>query len=1090
MVNKGGRRMRPSWLLLSLLLGLASGSLLGVPAAAGAPQEPSLELVSNGGFEERGDGALPPGWQIFAGEPGHQLRFDRGTPRQRGAVFTIVDDSRRQGYGLRSTPVPAEPGLTYQASAWARAEEGGRAYLYLDFWNNEKKRVLHQTASTDRSEWQRLSVSLQAPPEAAWVSVILYSTSTDMGLAQFDDVSLRPLRFADLTAELKSGDDQLDFRPADGSVVTTNPPSFVWLPVPGASHYTLEYSTDPHFPPAETIRIGNLDISVYTPSAPLDADRTWYWRVYAVNQRGESSAPARTRAFRISPSAALFALPPLEEVRQRIPRAHPRLFVTPDSLAAFRQKKDSELLYRLLWQRISSQAAVLAVADLPPEPPHARPGGVWDVGLWRQYSLAVKATDDLETLAFAYLLTGDRRLGEAARRWMLHIASWDPKGATSAAVNDEASMPILLKLSRAYTWAYDILTPEDRKVIQNVMRVRGNEAYRLLKERPFESRPYASHAGRSLGFLGEAAIAFLGDFPEAQEWLDYVIRIFYAVYPAWGGDSGGWAEGHAYWTSYMNRVLWFVDALQVATRLSLYDKPFFRNTGTFKLYTQPPYSKMGPFGDFADEPPNQTSANVMAHLARVYGNPYYQWYAEQLGTVVEMGVMGYIRAVLHPPKGLRGQAPVDLPSSAYFPDVGWVVFHKQLGRRDDAIQFMFKSSPYGSYSHSLADQNTFTLEAYGMPLAISSGYRPWYGSNHHMGWTKTTQAHNGILVNGQGQTVQSLAAKGRISGFLHGESFDYTAGDASRAYGQLLPRYLRHVVYVRPDLFVLFDDLKAAKPSTYGWLLHAYYPFAIDPQAGHLHLDAKSAQLDVWLWSSQPLTFSQTNQFAVPLDEPLNKPEQWHLNATTREAAGQAYFLAVLAPGKGQSRREVTLQRPPVTGGQGIRLTDATSTTLLLFRSQQETSPAQPAGMQADGLWVDGMVGGWLIRSDAPATQLTESSDASPEARHLGLLLVSGRGLRSASGYGLTATQPVDAELTISIRPHQAVELRGTLVTPAGPGSEPVEVVLQLPGLSEVATVTSSAPLLDWRLEGGRLHLLLAPGTHQVRVIAQPVSSL
>src|SRR5690606_17728719 len=148
-----------------------------------------------------------------------------------------------------------------------------------------------------------------------------------------------------------------------------------------------------------------------------------------------------------------------------------------------------------------------------------------------------------------------------ARRWMLHIAGWDPAGSTSWAGNTESSMPILYKLSRAYTWAHSALSDNDRRVIQEVMRLRGNEAYRVLKRIPYESKPYASHPGRMLGFLGEAAIAFHGEIPEAEAWFDYILRIFYAIYPAWGGDAGGWAEGHAYWTSYMNRVLWFVDAL-------------------------------------------------------------------------------------------------------------------------------------------------------------------------------------------------------------------------------------------------------------------------------------------------------------------------------------------------------------------------------------------------------------------------------------------------------------------------------------------------------------------------------------------------
>ncbi|HEX6972225.1 MAG TPA: DUF4962 domain-containing protein, partial [Limnochordia bacterium] len=735
------------------------------------------------------------------------------------------------------------------------------------------------------------------------------------------------------------------------------------------------------------------ELSIYTPPAILDPDATWYWRVRAVDARGEASPPTHTRAFRIAPDAVPFPLPPLEEVRARIPTAHPRLFVRPESVAALREKDRTDPLFRVLGDQIERRARALLTATLPDEPPHASPGGVWDVNLWREYRITVRATDDMETLAFAYLLTGDPEFAAAARRWMLHIAAWDPRGATSAAVNDESSMPILYKMSRAYTWIYDALSPADRQTIREVMRIRGNEAYEILKRRPFESRPYGSHAGRSLGFLGEAAIAFLGEIPEAADWFDYVVRIFFAVYPAWGKEPGGWAEGHAYWTSYMNRVIWFVDALKVATGLDLYQKPFFRNTGMFKLYTQPPYSKMGPFGDFADRGPTAGDGNVMAHFAAVYRDPYYKWYADQLAAAIESGVMGYLRAALYERRGLAGKAPLDLPSSAYFPDIGWVVFHKRLGEARDSIQFMFKSSPYGSFSHSLADQNTFTLEAYGSPLAISSGYRPWYGSKHHMGWTKTTQAHNGILVDGVGQIVQSLSAKGQITGFLHGQSFDYTAGEAAQAYGGRLERFTRHVVYIRPDVFVLFDDLRALAPSTYQWLLHAYHPMTIDPAAGRIHLDGGEAELDVHLWSSQPLAYSQTDQFAVPLDEPLDKPVQWHLQASTRSEAEAAYFAAVLVPAKAGSPRPVRVEPIDAEAGEGLRLLDGAGETTLLFRTGE-------GRLAAGGLEIEGNVGGrrrW--------------GDAAPGA--VGVLLVDGTAWRTAEGWALTSSVPIDVELTV-----------------------------------------------------------------------------
>jgi len=1049
------------------------------------------ELLTNPGFEMQEPGSMAPGWQVFQGSFGKQLVFENHPVYEGDWSFAIHDTSPNNGYGLRSVLLPASPGQEYEASVMAMTEQGGLAYLHLEFLDADEKRIKNRSVFTPSPDWQELKVTMEAPEGTAWVSIILYSKVNITGIARYDNASLTLISEDTWTGgsvDLKADADTLDYSPADGAVVTTNPPSFVWIPVTGAQSYILEYTTDPEFTPSHTVTVPDIDISIYTPAELLDNTKTWYWRVRAVDRRGNSSPPSVARAFKIDVHAVSLPLPPLSEVRAQIPTSHPRLFVRPENLAEWRQKPNSgDLLYEVLWNSLKTKAFNALYEGLPAEPAHCQPHGVLDVNLWREYSITVNATETMELLAFAYMMTGDKDFGKAARRWMLHLASWDPSpnGATSAAVNDESSMPILLQMSRAYTWAYDALTPEDREVIRNVMRIRGNEAYQILREElKYESRPYRSHAGRSLGFLGEAAIAFMGEIPEAQEWFDYIVRIFYAIYPAWGKDPGGWAEGHSYWTSYMNRVTWFVDALREATGLDLFQKAFFKNTGTFKLYTQPPYSKMGPFGDLSDRGPTPDAGVVMNLFAAVYNNPYYKWYAEKMGFTAELRVMGYIRAILHDSRGISSKAPIDLPPSTYFPDIGWAVFHKQMGgEANDSIQFMFKSSPYGSFSHSFADQNTFTLEAYGEPLAISSGYRPWYASQHHRYWTKTTQAHNGVLVDGKGQQEQSLAAKGRIIGFLNGESFDYTAGEAHTAYGPArLELYLRHVVYIRPDIFVLYDDLKAPKASTYSWLLHSYHQMSIEEegQMGHIRLEAEKAYLDTYLWADSPLSYSQTNQFAVPLDEPMDKPEQWHLMATTKDAKPEGSFLAVLSPGKKdaagkeqeQAGQPKFLVEKVAAGeaGEGVRLQ--------IFGAEEGAAGAAAGPEEALVLFRRGEAPGVLEvgedRSDAVVAAWRERGDDT-----YGLLVADGTFWHSGFGYNLDSEALISAELTFS-----RTCINGTILHPDVLGSKPYEVALRLPDGkgAAVKSVSSSHQLLDWSLAGDTLLLILAPGEHKLTV--------
>ncbi|MBE3577626.1 MAG: DUF4962 domain-containing protein [Limnochordales bacterium] len=755
--------------------------------------------------------------------------------------------------------------------------------------------------------------------------------------------------------------------PAAGTVVMTNPPSFVWEPIREAVSYRLTLRA--------THLAGNsytftTDLPIFTPPIELDPAQTWEWSVEGLDRTGRVIGNVPVWTFRIAPDAVSFALPPLAEVINRVPRQHPRLFVRPDvppdhphSLAQLRAKRTSPLAASI-WAELYDEALRLAREEpLPAEPPHCRPGGVWDVKIWREaYIQGYNLTDKLEKLAFAYLISENREIGEAARRWALTIASWPatgPEAATSAEVMDECSMPILVKLSRTFTWCYDLFTPEERRLLRQCLLVRGEDHYQLLRRHEYHIRPWDSHQGRSLGFLGEAAIALLWE-PESEaepapsrtavRWFDYLLRIFFAVYPAWGGEPGGWAEGNSYWRAYMDWALWFVDVLSIATGLDLYRKPFFRNTGYFKLYNQPPYSKMGPFGDFAEMPPKVQDAHVMAHLARIYRNGYFQWYADWFAQHVpnsrQRGVMGYIRAGESVPPA----SPSQLPPARCFPDIGWAILHTDLANPDNNVHFMLKSSPYGSFSHSFADQNAFTLEAYGSPLATSSGYRPWYGSPHHMQYTKQTQAHNSILVNGQGQIAQSLAAKGKIAAFYHGPRWDYIRGDATQAYGQIadpaggppatLTRFWRHVLFLRPDIFVIYDELSVAPGgATFTWLLHSYVRMYVDEERRIVTVPAEKAVLNVYfLLPAQDrdfagLKFELTDQFPVPLDsvvldEPDNKPNQWHLRVTTMTPRPREHFLTVLQvcrpcqgnAGAAASARSCPAELLPAEGGFALWL--------------------------------------------------------------------------------------------------------------------------------------------------------------------------
>ena len=111
--------------------------------------------------------------------------------------------------------------------------------------------------------------------------------------------------------------------------MAVNPPSITWVHERDAASYDLEWSRRADFSAAEAAR--GLPWSVYTHDRAL-APGTYYWRYRITPIKGAPSAWSRTRSFRIPAEAVEFPKPTMAQLRARIPRRHPRLFVTAEEL--------------------------------------------------------------------------------------------------------------------------------------------------------------------------------------------------------------------------------------------------------------------------------------------------------------------------------------------------------------------------------------------------------------------------------------------------------------------------------------------------------------------------------------------------------------------------------------------------------------------------------------------------------------------------------------------------------------------------------------------------------------------------------------
>ncbi|MBL7219879.1 MAG: heparinase II/III family protein, partial [Phycisphaerae bacterium] len=246
--------------------------------------------------------------------------------------------------------------------------------------------------------------------------------------------------------------------------------------------------------------------------------------------------------------------------------------------------------------------------------------------------------------------------------------------------------------------------------------------------------------------------------------------------------------------------------------------------------------------------------------------------------------------------GVKPKVPSDLPPARVFPAVGLASMHTALGEKDKDIALLFRSSPFGSVSHGHADQNAFTVDAFGRGLALATGFYPWYSSPHHHQWTRDTRAVCSVLVDGKGQVVRSWKARGRIVAFKNTKGYDYVAGEAAEAYGGRLKRFRRQIVHVRGGVFVIYDDLVASKPSTFQWLLHAHDQIGVEGRVLRVRRDP--AAMDVHMLLPQQSTVSQHDKYTPEPESHKHKrrnyEKTWHLSVSTKRPELSERFLNVL----------------------------------------------------------------------------------------------------------------------------------------------------------------------------------------------------
>jgi len=584
---------------------------------------------------------------------------------------------------------------------------------------------------------------------------------------------------------------------------------------------------------------------------------------------------------------------------------HPRSI----GLSALRAKAASDPdIERALLQQIRTWSVEPLPAEPTVWPDQLPPGQERDAQMQTIQNLAFGEESKVLPAALAWLATGSTQALNEAKRRALNLARWNTQGATGYRAHDQAGRSIAWTLALAYDWLYPELGEAGRARLAAAIGDRlgdimGRGPFGLDDGRRIDVFPYDSHGAVTLARVSAICAVMAGVAPQFDRCFRNTVPRYLKRPVPWGRDDGGYANGTAYgqWdTTYTHLVVWGL--LRESLGVDLTKTPWAQGYGKFIAYFLPPGAPTGMFGDGAEKGERSVWATQAKAYAATVPSPLTDWYARQQFGEDETS-LPLLLAPYRDWSKTPTRIPADTSNAILIPSIGWVAMHSDLADRGRTSVY-FKSSPYGSFSHSHADQNSFVINAQGQPLAIDSGYYDYYNSPHWKGWYKQTRAHNAITFDGgQGQMHDTLAAKGKITQFETTPTFDLVTGDATQAYGGALTRAVRAMVYVRPGTLLVFDSLASATPRTWEWNIHAMETMKVTGRRS-IEIDKEGERLCVEVLSGPNVEFSQTDQFtAAPRGA---YPKQWHGAFRSTARSRDFRMLTLLSVGCEHPAVEVT----------------------------------------------------------------------------------------------------------------------------------------------------------------------------------------
>ncbi len=548
------------------------------------------------------------------------------------------------------------------------------------------------------------------------------------------------------------------------------------------------------------------------------------------------------------------------------------------------------------------------------------------------------------TVAITHLITGEEKYAIAARRWILRAArsddwrgdhggcvdrpqigerlpcwdsftGWYPLGFSAGPNHAFHVADVAFGVVVAYEMLYHCFSPREREEVEQAFARHG--VYRLY-DNLYHHREHYVMMNQGILFAVPLLMqtAFLRErdpvYRKMHEWTLDFLREF-GTRP-WN-EEGVAGEGPGYGIDTLRQYVEVLPPIAACMGVSVQEAiptampaimDYIQHCRSTWWDDRPRFVA---FSDGSED--GWVAGKVLAVYANYLRNPVAQYFweesyaAEPLADLTTLLVLG---------EGVKPAEP-DLPPAKVFWDQP-MAFLRTGWQRGDTLLAMTNIRQVTGHGH--LDRASFVLEYNGEQLLLDPGTIGYFDPNGYQ--YQATFSHNTLTFSQRSQSGGSKVYDTAIAGFLttSGEhcpgrvgGIDWVAADAAAVYPEA-NKFIRHIIFLRPDTFILYDEVEAKQPETM--------------ELNFICLGPLSEEGDLFISSTNKNRLLIHSQASCALG---HRFQQWgthwphipsyRLIRSTAQPVDKCEFLTVLAPHPVESPAPV-IAPVEVEGAQGVRI--------------------------------------------------------------------------------------------------------------------------------------------------------------------------